>query len=227
MLSCVKHRAFCCAARGSALSRAQVAEVQSELRKYHPEIELYPAWVVTRGDRDLQISLKTMEKTDFFTREVDLLLLDNQCRLAIHSAKDLPEPLAQGLQVIAITQGVDPSDSLVLKEGRGWGDLPVGAKIGTSSQRREREICALRPDVQCIDIRGTIETRLQLLDGGEIDAVVIAEAALIRLGLTDRNRIRCPWETAPLQGQLAVVARIGDEEMRSLFACLDTRLETR
>lgn len=210
-------------ARGSPLSRVQIEEVLNEVRAFHPDVDFQPIYVQTTGDNDLKTSLRTLDKTDFFTKEIDALQLSGGCRISIHSAKDLPEPLPKGLVLAALTQGVDPSDVLVLREGASLETLPLGAKIGTSSVRREKNIVGLRSDLVCVDIRGTIGARLQLLSQGVVDGLVMAEAALIRLELTHLNRIRLPGEGAPLQGQLAVLAREDDEEMLKLFAPIDTR----
>lgn len=200
-------------ARGSALSRCQVEEVQALC----PEIAFEPVYVETHGDRDRTTSLRALDKTDFFTREVDQMVLEGKCRIAIHSAKDLPDPLPKGLKLIALTKGVDPSDSLVMREGE---TLKEGDVVATSSERREEMVRVLYPDVRFVDIRGKIEERLEKLHRGHVDGVVLAEAALIRLGLTHLNRVRLPGETAPLQGRLAVVAREGDREMITLLAPL-------
>lgn len=200
---------FLVGARGSALSRAQVQEVLEELRLYRSDIAFQPIWVETKGDKDLATSLRDLDKTNFFTQEIDALQLRGECRISVHSAKDLPDPLASGLELIALTKGVDPSDSLVLRQGFSLQDLPYGAKVGTSSRRREQSIKELRSDLICTDIRGDVCKRLCLLDQGAIDALVVAEAALIRLGLEKRNRILLKGEGAPLQGQLAVVALRG------------------
>ncbi len=217
MPSCVS-RAISVAARDSLLSQAQVQEIGAEL----PRVLLEPVWVKTYGDCNLQISLKGMEKTDFFTREVDALVLQGICQAAIHSAKDLPDPLPAGLTLVALTKGVDPSDALVFRDGESLLSLKAGAKVGTSSVRREETVYRLRPDLVCVDIRGTIQQRLALLDGGVVDALVMAEAALLRLQLS-RNRMILPGITAPLQGRLAVVARVGDENTASLFRAVDAR----
>jgi hydroxymethylbilane synthase len=210
-------------ARGSLLSRAQVQEVWQALQFFHPEVKFQPIWVQTQGDQDLKTSLRHLEKTDFFTREIDVLQLAGGCRISIHSAKDLPDPLPHGLRVVALTKGVDPSDVIVLRDGEDLQILPKGAKIGTSSLRREQNIKALRHDLICVDIRGNIHQRLAQLEQKIIDGVVIAEAALIRLQLTHLNRIPLPGERALLQGQLAIVALEHDEEMRELFRCIDVR----
>ncbi|MCB1181478.1 MAG: hypothetical protein KDK55_05615, partial [Chlamydiia bacterium] len=190
-------------------------------------------------DKKKNISLRTLDKTDFFTKEIDELLLKKKGRIAIHSAKDLPEPLPNGLKIMALTRGVDHSDSLVLRIKDRLETLEGGAKIATSSFRREEMVKSLRRDLTFVDIRGTIGERLDKLFNKEVDGVVIATAALIRLarishtcaryprkcekcriGLTHLNKIELPGEAAPLQGRLAVVAREDDQEMEVLFAPL-------
>ncbi len=207
-------------ARSTPLSRAQVEEILAELRTHHPLISFDSIWTETTGDLDQLTSLRAMEKTDFFTREIEALQLRGDCRISIHSAKDLPESLSSGLVIIALTRGVDSSDVIVMREN---GPLAQGARIGTSSLRRENNVRTARADLICADIRGSILARLEQLDRGDYDGVVMAEAALIRLGLTHRHRIPLPGERSPLQGQLAVVARAEDLEMRELFACIDVR----
>ena len=206
-------------ARSSLLSRAQVEEVLLLLLKHHPDVFFLPKWFATTGDLDLKTSLTHLEKTDFFTKEIDEAVLQGTCRIGIHSAKDLPESLPDSLCIIAYTKGVDPSDVLVLRSSERLETLPLGAKIGTSSLRREKNIKALRPDLVCMDIRGTIDARLKALDDGEFDGVVMAQAALIRLKL-NRNTLLLPGESSPLQGRLAIVANKEDEEMKELFSCL-------
>ncbi len=211
------------AARESPLSCAQTQEVLNELKITYPDIEFELKMIKTSGDLDLTTSLREMDKTDFFTREIDRMILQGQCRAAIHSAKDLPDPLPKGLYIAAVTRGIDSSDSLVLKEGETLNSLPEGAVIATSSVRREDAVKSLRADFAFVDIRGTIEERLKTIEQGAADGVVIAESALIRLKLTHLNRITLPGETAPLQGRLAVVVRDDDYEMKEIFSCLCAR----
>jgi len=213
------------AARQSPLSQAQVAEIIEEIADYQA-FSFDLTLVETSGDKDQETSLRTMDKTNFFTKEIDQMILEEKCRIAIHSAKDLPNPLPEGLQIVAITLGVDPSDSLVLREGDSLETLPKNAVIGTSSERREEMIRELLPNCKIKDIRGTIEKRLEKMENGEVDGVIIAEAALIRLGLTHLNRIIIPGETVPYQGQLAIVARADDEEISNFFECIDIRPRT-
>jgi hydroxymethylbilane synthase len=211
-------------ARSSPLSKAQVREVQCEINRCHPEIIFEAIFLETYGDRDRTTSLRILNKTDFFTREVDDLLLSGACRIAIHSAKDLPDPLRKGIAIIALTRGEDPSDSLVLRQGESLSSLSPGAIIATSSQRREEAVKQLRSDVAFVDLRGTIGERLAMIEHHDVDGVVIAEAALIRLKMTRLNRIKLPGETVKHQGQLAVMAQCGDKEMCELFASIDSRI---
>ncbi len=200
-----------CGARSSKLSRAQVQEFLEEYPDLPFAIEW--VWVETTGDLDRTTSLRSLGKTDFFTRELDELLLSGSIRLAVHSAKDLPDPLPQGLVLAALTKGQDSRDSLVF-----FSPLPSSPCIATSSERREEAVKCLYPEATFVDVRGTIHERLDLIKKGKADGIVIAEAALIRLGLTDLPRIFLPGETAPGQGKLAIVVREDDLEMRLLFS---------
>lgn len=213
-------------ARSSPLSRCQVQEVYQEILPFHPHLSFRVHWMVTTGDRDQKTSLREMEKTNFFTKEIDEFVQEKVGRVGIHSAKDLPECIPEGLSIFCITKGVDSSDSLVIAEKESLETLKPSALIATSSQRREMAVKELRADFCFCDIRGTIEERLKKLETGEVQGVVIAEAALIRLGLTHLNRIRLSATTVEGQGRLAVVGNERDDELRKLFACLDSRLES-
>lgn len=211
------------ASRRSPLAKAQVEEVLKEMVSHHPSVQFSCTFVDTTGDKDQVTSLRTLDKTDFFTKEIDQLLLTDICRIGVHSAKDLPDPIPKGLTIAAITKGVDPSDSLVLKSGQGLADFTHPPLIATSSFRREEAVLKLLPHAIFRDIRGAIQQRLQVMEDGHIDGVVIAEAALIRLGLTHLNRFTLPGETTPFQGQLAIIVRSDDTEMKTLFSCIDSR----
>ncbi len=185
-------------ARSSPLSRAQVEEIREEF-----QLDFEVVWVETTGDKDKQTSLRGMEKSDFFTRELDEMLLRGEIDAAVHSAKDLPDPLPKGLVLAALSKGVDPRDSLVIKRE------PIQL-VATSSERREEAVRQLYPDCKFIDVRGTIQERLEK----EVDGVVVAEAALIRLKLTHLKRVFLPGDTAPLQGKLAIICRKGSQMMK-------------
>ncbi|HEV8051048.1 MAG TPA: hydroxymethylbilane synthase [Parachlamydiaceae bacterium] len=209
--------------RRSPLAIAQVDEVLKEITLHHPSVQFSCHFIDTTGDIDQKTSLRSLDKTDFFTKEIDEALLSGACRIAVHSAKDLPEPLPQGITLVALTRGVDSSDALVLKPGKTPANLPPKALIATSSVRREEAVRQLMPHASFTDIRGTVNQRLMSLEHDSIDGVVVAEAALIRLGLTNLNRFKLPGDTTPLQGQLAVMARSEDTEMHFLFSCIDAR----
>lgn len=209
-------KALVIGARNSPLSHKQVEEVCQQIHIYAPHITFQTLYVDTVGDKDKITSLRTLDKkSDFFTREIDHMLLNKTCRIAIHSAKDLPEPLAQGLILAALTRGVDPSDALVLRPHE---IFPPQGIVATSSLRREENVRLLFPQARFVDLRGTIGERIGKLDSKEVDGVVVAEAALIRLQLTHLNRIIIPGPTAHLQGKLAIVTREDDIEMCNFLA---------
>jgi hydroxymethylbilane synthase len=209
-------------ARNSRLSRAQVEEVYREISAYHPSIHFNTTWVVTEGDIDKTTPLWKARPT-FFTQQIDDMQLQHSFRVAVHSAKDLPQPLSEGLSIVALTKGVDRRDSLVMQEGMTLETLPFQAKVGSSSKRREQLIFSLRSDLVPVDIRGTIDERLRLLNENNVHALIVAEAALIRLELTHLTRMTLNFPTENHQGQLAVVARSDDLPMKQLFALIDTR----
>ena len=167
----------------------------------------------TKGDKDLLTSLMLMDKTNFFTQELDEALLQKRCDVVIHSAKDMPDPLPEGLTLAHLTESIDPRDVLVYNEET---EAP---HIGVSSPRRVDAIKTLYPKATYSDIRGTINHRLAQLDNGDFDGVVMAEAALVRLRL-NRKRKYLNCEAAPLQGQLALVCREGDTETKQLLEVL-------
>ena len=207
------------AARDSSLSRAQVEEVLLELRQYYPTIEFSPNWIKTTGDLDQTSSLLTKEKTDFFTKEVDEAVLSGLCQIAIHSAKDLPDPIHPDLTILMYTKGLDPSDVLVFRKGENLNSLLPFSTVGTSSLRRIENLQSLRRDLCPVDIRGTIDKRLFLLDEGKVDALIMAKAALIRLKIS-RDTQELPGAVSSMQGRLAILAKKEDLEMEEVFKVL-------
>ena len=160
------------------------------------------------GDRHKEVSLMDEGLAqDFFTRELDEALLEGRADIAVHSAKDLPNPLPDGIELLALTEGKDPSDSLVAHDGLTLATLPEGSKVGTSSAQRKEELLKVRPDLVVVPIRGTIEERIAQVDDGSVDALIVATCALDRLGLSHRATERLPFKTHPLQGKLAVTGR--------------------
>ena len=152
-----------------------------------------------------------------FTRELDSALLKGDADIAIHSAKDLPEKLHPELEVIALYEAFDKSDSLVSKCNKSLRELPAGSRIGTSSPLRRKELLSVRPDLQVVGIRGTIEDRIEQVRRGDIDAAIVATCALKRLGLEDEIAEVLPFSTHPMQGRLAVTARKGRNDLKAMF----------
>ena len=153
-----------------------------------------------------------------FTRELDEALLNDKADIAIHSAKDLPEKLHPDLEVIALYEAFDKTDSLVSRDHIALADLPTGSTVGTSSPLRKKELLQLRPDLQIVDIRGCIEERVQQVRNGSIDAVIVATCALKRLGMEDEITEILPFSTHPMQGRLAITAKKGNEQLKNMFS---------
>ena len=199
--------------RQSPLALLQVQEVFG----LFPEINYELIKLESFGDKNKQISLLDNPPADIFTRELDEAILNGTADLAIHSAKDLPYPLPQGVEVIALFEAFDQSDSLVSRNNLTLETLAAGARIGTSSPTRKKELLSLRPDVEVVSIRGTIEERIAQVDSGFIDALIVATCALKRLGLEKRIAEILPFETHPLQGNLAITAKAGRDDLKALF----------
>ena len=205
--------------RQSPLALLQVQEVFG----LFPEINYELIKLESFGDKNKQISLLDNPPADIFTRELDEAILNGTADLAIHSAKDLPYPLPQGVEVIALFEAFDQSDSLVSRNNLTLETLAAGARIGTSSPTRKKELLSLRPDVEVVSIRGTIEERIAQVDSGFIDALIVATCALKRLGLEKRIAEILPFETHPLQGNLAITAKAGRNDLKALFVEKDIR----
>ena len=192
--------------RPSSLALKQVEEIQ----KLMPGLSFEVVKIQTLGDKDKLTQISEVEGSDFFTREIDQALFSGEIDLAIHSSKDLPDKLTQGLVVFLETESRSAFDALVSRGDFKLLDLPTGYRIGSSSQRRKEQIKLLRPDLLIIDIRGTIEERLKLIETGKIDALIVAHAALIRLGLEERIAEILPEEyfkAHSKQGSLSVVIK--------------------
>jgi uroporphyrinogen III methyltransferase/synthase len=205
--------------RSSNLALKQVGEV---FALFH-EIAYQLISVESFGDKHKDISLLTNTVADIFTRELDNALLKNEADIAIHSAKDLPYPLPQGLEIIALFEAFDKTDSLVSRNNLTLAQLPADSKIGTSSPTRKRELLQINENFQIVSIRGTIEDRIAQVDSGYIDGLIVATCALKRLGLENRIAEVLPFETHSLQGNLAIVAKSENAELKELFAKYDIR----
>jgi hydroxymethylbilane synthase len=203
------------ASRGSELALWQAQAVEAALRAADPEVEVDIGVVRTTGDRILDVPLAKIGDKGLFTKELDEALLRGEADLAVHSLKDVPTRLPEGLALAAVTEREDPRDVLLAREGvsAAVAELPPGARVGTSSLRRRAQLRALRPDLEVLDLRGNLNTRLAKLDAGEYDAILLAAAGVRRLGWEERiSGVLEPdaWLPAVGQGALAVVARSED-----------------
>ncbi len=202
-------------ARNSPLSKIQVKEVMSRF----PDTPYYIKYLKSYGDKHLAISLLNGEAPDdMFTRELDHALLKGDADIAIHSAKDLPEKLNDELEVIALYEAFDKTDSLVSRNNMTLAELPEGSSIGTSSPLRRKELTALRPDLKIVGIRGCIAERVEQVRRGDIDAAIVATCALKRLGMEKEIAEILPFATHPMQGRLAITARKGREDLKAIFS---------
>jgi hydroxymethylbilane synthase len=215
------------ATRGSRLAMAQSEYIKGRLEAIAPGVKVVLVTISTKGDRDKSDFLYKSESVGFFTSEVENALLDGRADVAVHSFKDLPTAHAAGLVVAAVPKRESTADALVARGNvRSIADLPVGATVGTSSLRRIGQLKHLRPDLDCVPLRGNVETRVRRVEAGGLDAAILAEAGLNRLGLS--NKISAvldsrAFPTAPAQGALAVEIRADDEPLAATVSQLDDR----
>jgi hydroxymethylbilane synthase len=212
------------ATRKSPLALAQSAWVTRELKRHHPGLEVEELHVVTLGDRIQDRPLSEVGGKGLFVTEIEQALAEGRADLAVHSMKDVPAQLADGLSIACVPVREDARDVLVTKDGAGLDDLEAFCKIGTSSLRRQSQLRRRRNDIICEPVRGNVETRLRKLDEGHYRAIVLALAGLRRLGLTDRaHRALSVEECVPAvgQGALGLEVRDDDARMRALLLPLD------
>ena len=210
------------ATRGSQLALVQVEEALPVLKRCLPEFSFEVLLCGTPGDRDLDIPLSHQEvPDDFFTRDLDQAILEGKADLAVHSAKDLPADMPEGLTVAALLPAQDIRDAIVFRSGWEAGKPP--RTIGTSSPRRADYIRDLYPEAEARPIRGAIPSRMDQLDRGDFDALIVAACALHRLGLAERIGEYLPYDPAPQQGRLAIVTRTEREDLRAALRAIDIR----
>lgn len=215
--------------RQSALALWQAEYVAKCLRKKYPGLRVELVKMTTKGDRILDAPLSKIGGKGLFTKALETAMLERRTDIAVHSLKDMPAIVPEGLAIACITKRFDPGDAFVSNKYDRFDQLPRGAVIGTSSLRRKAQLLALRPDLTIRDLRGNVNSRLAKLDAGEYDAVILACAGLKRLGFGDRIKEVVSQEDllpAVGQGALAIEAREGDEEVLDLIKFLndeDTR----
>ncbi len=212
------------ATRQSPLALWQAEYVQARLQAAHPglQVELVP--MTTRGDQILDSPLSRVGGKGLFVKELEMAMLDGRADIAVHSMKDVPVAFPDGLGLAVICERDDPRDALVSNHFASLDELPPGSRVGTSSLRRQCQLRARRPDLQVLDLRGNVNTRLAKLDAGEYDAILLAAAGLRRLGFFDRIRSALdPADSLPANGQGAVgiECRSDDAEVLALLAPLE------
>lgn len=218
------------ATRRSALALAQCRAFVGRLKAEFPDLELVEEQVVTTGDKIQDRPLSEVGGKGLFVKEIEEALLARRADIAVHSIKDVPATLPDGLAIVCIPLREDPRDVLVAPSHGKLADLPRGAKIGTSSLRRAACLRAARPDLVIVPLRGNVDTRLRKVDAGECDGIVLARAGLLRLGLEDRaTEILSPEVSLPAvgQGALGIEARIDDAETGAMLAILADDMTSR
>jgi len=204
------------ATRQSPLALWQAEHIRARLQELHPDLTVELVKFVTQGDKILDTPLAKIGGKGLFVKELEAALLDGRADLAVHSMKDVPMALPEGLTLAVICEREDPLDAFVSNQFEKFADLPQGAKVGTSSLRRKSQILKQRPDLQIIDLRGNVGTRLSKL----YDAIILASAGLKRLGLEERIR-HCiePSVSLPAvgQGALGLECRADDQDVLALI----------
>jgi hydroxymethylbilane synthase len=210
--------------RGSALALWQTHRIEEMLREHHPGIDIRVEIIQTKGDRILDVALSRIGDRALFTKELENALLDGSIDLAVHSLKDMPTRLPDGLILGAITERHDPQDALVAASGLRLDTLPEGSTVATSSLRRRAQLLAIRPDVTVVDVRGNIQTRLDRRREHGWEGMILAFAGLDRLGLLDEVAQIIPTSMmlpAVGQGALAVETRADDLQLIEMLRPLN------
>ncbi len=211
--------------RGSRLALAQTQWVAEALREYVPGLKLDVQVITTTGDKVRDRPLAGLGGTGVFTRELDVALLDGRVDLAVHSLKDVPTAMPEGITLAATPIREDPRDAFISRDGALLAELTAGARVGTGSLRRRAQLLATRPDLKVSELRGNVETRLRKLQTAQhLSGIILALAGVRRLGLdeavTEILDIEA-WLPAPGQGALAVSSRAEDDAARELAARID------
>ncbi|MCD6384512.1 hydroxymethylbilane synthase [Candidatus Sumerlaeota bacterium] len=201
--------------RGSRLALKQTKEVEDLIYSLFPEARLKRVVIKTTGDKMFEHPLHQLPGKGHFIKEIENALLEGEIDIAVHSLKDLPTELAPGLTLGAVPKRLEPADVLISRTGQMLEALPYGAKIGTSSLRRQAQILSVRPDLKVVQLRGNLDTRLHRLREGFVDAIIVAEAGLRRLGISGLRMERLPYcimLPAAGQGALGLETREGELE---------------
>ena len=212
--------------RGSQLALWQAEWVKERLKELYPEGQFSIKRIKTRGDKILDVALAKIEGKGFFTKEIEESLLRGEIDLAVHSLKDLPTEMPSGLLIGAVTVRSEAHDVLASKDGQDLSQLPGGARVGTSSLRRRAQLLKFRSDLQVVELRGNLNTRLRKLKETDLDAIVVAGAGLKRIGEESWITEIIPFSIilpAAGQGALGIEVREGREELKELVAKLEDK----
>ena len=210
--------------RGSSLSLCQTQIIQVRLEERFPDRRFTVKTIKAKADQQPDVPLVAMSGEGIFVKELETALCRGEVDLAVHSMKDLPLQIPNGVCLAAVTEREDARDALVSRSDQSLEELPAASRIGTSSLRRTSQLLFQRRDLKIMEIRGNVDTRLRKLDEGRYDAVVLAACGLIRLGLEDRLTQYLSFEQMlpePGQGALGIEAREDDEEIRGMLQFLD------
>ena len=207
--------------RGSNLALVQTNWVVDQLKKENPGVEFEVKIIKTKGDLIKDLPLDKIGDKGLFVKEIEKSLLDGEIDMAVHSMKDMPSYLPEGLKFAHSPKREDPRDALIFKEGyKSLDDLPQGARIGTGSKRRKYQLLKHRPDLEIVPIRGNIETRIKKIETENLDGVVLAASGLRRAGLEEKIDYYIPTDImlpAPAQGILALEIREDDKETEKII----------
>ena len=210
--------------RGSKLALIQTNWVIDKLKERYPEIEFETKIIKTKGDLIQNVSLDKIGDKGIFVKEIEQQLIDKQIDMAVHSMKDMPSSLPEGLKFASIPKREDARDVLVLKDGySSINDLPIGSKIATGSKRRKYQLLKQRPDLKIVHIRGNIDTRIKKIVDENLDGVVLAAAGLLRAGLEHKISYYIPKDImipAPAQGALAIEIRENSTNIEEIVKSL-------
>lgn len=202
--------------RSSQLALWQANWIKSNIERLFPAVQIELVLIKTQGDKILDVPLAKVGGKGLFVKELETALLDKTVDIAVHSMKDVPAELPEGLEISVITERDDPGDAFVSNKFSNFASLPNGAIVGTSSLRRSSQIMAVRPDLQIESLRGNVNTRLRKLDEGQFDAIILAAAGLKRLEFESRIRERLPYNVslpAVAQGAVGIESRTGDSRI--------------
>ncbi|RTZ74140.1 MAG: hydroxymethylbilane synthase [Gammaproteobacteria bacterium] len=211
------------ATRKSPLAMWQAEHVAAALQAAHPGLQVELLGMSTQGDKILDTPLAKIGGKGLFVKELEQGMLEGRADIAVHSMKDVPVELPEGLHLPVIMEREDPRDAFVSNAYGSLDELPEGARVGTSSLRRQSQLLELRPDLELLPLRGNVNTRLRKLDEGEYDAIILAAAGLIRLGFGERIRTFLePEQSLPAigQGAVGIECRAEDERVNRLIAPL-------